>query len=104
MGADGAISAVPVSGTYTVDPSGIGRGVLTFSGDSAPRPFYLVSPGEAFILDSTSGQVPQIESQSGGPFTNASVSNAYVLKNSSPIDGSAVGYGVSLPNSGVWAC
>jgi hypothetical protein len=40
--------------TYSVDTDGLGRGVITLAGDPQPKPFYLVSPGKAFVID-TSG-------------------------------------------------
>jgi hypothetical protein len=80
----GVVSTVPVSGTYTVDPGGLGRGVLTFSSDQSPRPFYLVSAGNAFILDSINGQSGTIAPQSGGPFDNGTVAGNYVLDTSTP--------------------
>ena len=42
------------TGTYSVDTDGLGRGVITLAGDSQPKPFHLVSPGKAFVID-TSG-------------------------------------------------
>src|SRR5262249_7028650 len=47
--ASGVASTVWVAGTYIVDLDGLGRGVLTFSGDQSPKPFYLIKPGKAFI-------------------------------------------------------
>ena len=39
------------SGTYALDPNGLGRGQLNLPGDSQPKPFYMVSPGKAFLID-----------------------------------------------------
>jgi hypothetical protein len=81
---DNVVSTVPVSGTYTVDSSGLGRGVLTFASDQSPRPFYLVNAGNAFILDSINGQSGTIAPQSGGPFNNGTLAGNYVLDTSTP--------------------
>lgn len=74
---------VPVShasnaGTYTVDPNGLGRGQLTDScGQST---FYLVSPGTGFLIGGCDAlQAGMFESQTGGPFNNASFSGTYAL-------------------------
>jgi hypothetical protein len=79
-----AVWTVPVGGTYTVDANGLGRGMLTFSGDLAPRPFYLVSPGKGFVVNSTTGQPGTIESQSMEAFDNTSASGTYVLSLQTP--------------------
>ena len=80
----GVVSTVPVNGTYTVDASGLGRGVLTFTSDQSPRPFYLVSASNAFILDSINGQTGTIAPQSGGPFDNTTVAGNFVLDSATP--------------------
>ena len=69
----------PIQGQYSVDSSGLGRGAVTLSGDSQPRPFYLVSPGKGFIIDFNSYRAGVFEPQSGGPFGNESISGDYVL-------------------------
>jgi hypothetical protein len=87
--ATGVVSAVFVGGTYTVNPDGLGRGVLTFSGDLSPKPFYLIGAGKGFILDTTTAQpkivnVGLLQPQFGGPFTSASLSGIYLLDVSPP--------------------
>lgn len=73
-------SSTASTGTYTVDGNGLGRGVITITGDPNPMPFYLVSPGKGFIINAgSSGQAGIFEPQTGGPFSNASVSGNYVL-------------------------
>ncbi len=73
-------SNVPFSGTYTEDSNGLGRGVMTISGDPSPRSFYLVSPGKGFIISTgTSAQAGTFEPQTGGAFSSASLSGNYVL-------------------------
>ena len=71
-------TSVPFSGSYTVDGDGLGRGTLSLSGPQFPgdlsTSFYFVAPGKAFVLG-----LGTLESQSGGPFTNASISGSYVL-------------------------
>lgn len=76
--AGGNVTAVPFGGTYAIDGDGLGRGQLTFAGTQVPAssstPFYLVAPGQAFILG-----VGVIQPQTGGPFATASVAGKYVL-------------------------
>ncbi|HTS12335.1 MAG TPA: hypothetical protein VMH00_09480 [Candidatus Limnocylindrales bacterium] len=71
-------TSVPFSGSYTVDGDGLGRGTLSLSGPQFPgdlsTSFYFVASGKAFVLG-----LGTLESQSGGPFTNASISGSYVL-------------------------
>src|SRR5262249_17765302 len=83
------VSTVSVGGTYSVGPDGLGRGVLTFSRDLSPKPFYLISPGKGFILDTTTAQpgvasVGSLEPQFGGPFETSSLSETHVLDVSPP--------------------
>lgn len=76
--ANNMATSVPFSGAYTVDGDGLGRGTLNLSGTQFPgglsAVFYLVAPGEAFVLG-----LGTLESQSGGPFNNASISGDYAL-------------------------
>ncbi|MFZ0820237.1 MAG: hypothetical protein WAM91_09215 [Candidatus Acidiferrales bacterium] len=76
--ANNVATSVPFSGSYTVDGDGLGGGTLNLSGTQfpggLPAVFYLVAPGEAFVLG-----LGTLESQSGGPFNNASISGDYVL-------------------------
>src|SRR5262249_53329891 len=80
------VSTAAVSGTYTVNSDGLGRGVLIFSGDRSPKPFYLISSGKGFILDTTTANanVGLLEPQFGGPFGNSLLSGRYVLDVSPP--------------------
>jgi hypothetical protein len=71
-------SAAAFTGTYWVDNDGFGRGVIAVSGDQKSYPFYLVSPGKAFIIDS-SARAGMFEPQTGGPFSNGSLSGNYFL-------------------------
>ncbi len=65
----GVITSNPATaGNYVVDPNGLGRGTTTLQGGQ-PRAFYLVAPGEGFIIDM--GQSPKagmFEPQTGSPF------------------------------------
>ena len=68
----GSISAA----TYAIDPSGDGRGTLTFSDSSAgvfSFIFYLSSPTQAVIQDNSNGIVADgsMQMQTGSPFTAA---------------------------------
>lgn len=77
---DGKISSgLTTSGTYTLDPNGLGRGVITLPGDLQPKPFYMVSAGKAFIVDLASSEAGMFEPQTTGPFSNASISGNYEL-------------------------
>lgn len=103
---DGGVTTISVGGAYAVDPDGLGRGVLTLSGDLYPRPIYLVGPGKGFVVDPVTGQPGMIELQSAGPFTNASVSGTYVLNIETPdADGPGNGIGglsyVEGPGTGI---
>jgi hypothetical protein len=67
-----------ISGTYTVDANGLGRGEMNYACGS--NPFYLVSPGKGFILTGCDVfQFGIFEEQSGAPFSNASFSGNYAL-------------------------
>jgi hypothetical protein len=52
-GSSGLQSNVTASGTYSVD--GTGRAVVTLSGDTIPRIFYVVSPTKTVLLSGDSG-------------------------------------------------
>jgi hypothetical protein len=68
-----------LAGQYTMDSNGLGRGLFTLSGDTHPKPFYLVSPGKGFVIDSNSMVAGSFETQTNGPFGNESISGDYVL-------------------------
>ncbi len=72
-------TASTVTGTYTVGTDGLGRGLINVPGSSQPRPFYLVSPGKAFVMDLGSYEAGSFEPQTGGPFSNASFLGNYVV-------------------------
>jgi Bacterial Ig-like domain (group 2) len=94
----GVITAnLATAGNYVVDANGLGRGTITLQGGQ-PRPFYLVAPGEGFIIDM--GQSPEagmFEPQTGGSFDNSFVSGRYAF-GSLP---SPENFTFAL-NSGVW--
>jgi hypothetical protein len=75
---EGTISAA----SYTIDPSGDGRGTLTFTDSSAgvfSFIFYLISPTQAVIQDVSTGNTTgpivtsdgSMQMQTGNPFTTA---------------------------------
>jgi len=67
-----------ISGTYSVDANGLGRGEMNDACGSSP--FYLVSPGKGFILTGCDVfQFGIFEEQTGAPFSNASFSGNYAL-------------------------
>jgi hypothetical protein len=65
------------SGTYTVDPDGLGRGAIALGG--AQQSLYLASPGRGFIIDTNGFNEGKFEPQSGAPFNDASISGNFVL-------------------------
>ena len=75
----GAIATSTINGTYTVDSNGLGRGLINLPGSAQPRPFYLVSPGKAFVMDLASYQAGSFEPQVPGPFNNASIVGPYAV-------------------------
>ena len=70
-------SAQAFSGTYTVDPDGLGRGAIALGG--AQQSFYLASPGRGFVIDTNGFNEGKFEPQSGAPFNDASISGNFVL-------------------------
>jgi hypothetical protein len=72
----GVFTSDTFNGTYTVDNDGEGHGVITVAGDT--KTFYLVANGTAFAIDTNPAMFGMLEAQSGGPFTNASLSGQYV--------------------------
>jgi hypothetical protein len=94
----GVITAnLAIAGNYAVDVNGLGRGTITLQGGQ-PKPFYLVAPGEGFVIDM--GQSPKagmFEPQTGGTFDDSSISGSYAF-GSLP---SPENFTFAL-NSGVW--
>ena len=75
----GVVATSTTNGTYTVDANGLGRGLINLPGSAQPRPFYLVSPGKAFLLDFGSYQAGAFEPQVPGPFNNALFAGPYAV-------------------------
>jgi Bacterial Ig-like domain (group 2) len=70
----------PITGTYTVDPNGLGRGAINEGMGPGLSNFYLVSPGRGFIISGNDSlECGTFEPQTGGPFSNASFSGNYAL-------------------------
>ncbi len=70
----------PITGTYTVDSNGLGRGVINEVKGPGLGVFYLVSPDRGFILSGNDSlEFGTFEPQTGGPFSNASLSGNYAL-------------------------
>ncbi len=68
----------PISGTYTVDSNGLGRGAVNEVKGPGLSVFYLVSPDRGFILSGNDSlELGTFEPQTGGPFSNASLSGNY---------------------------
>jgi hypothetical protein len=80
----GLITTSKVNGTYSVDTNGLGRGIISLSGSAQPRPFYLVSPGKAFVMDLGSYEAGSFDSQAGGSFGNASMAGPYAMGTQPP--------------------
>jgi hypothetical protein len=70
----------PISGTYTVDSNGLGRGVINEVKGPGLSVFYLVSPDRGFILSGNDSlEFGTFEPQTGGLFSNASFSGNYAF-------------------------
>jgi hypothetical protein len=70
----------PITGTYTVDSNGLGRGTINDNKGPGLGSFYLVSPGRGFIISGNDSlELGTFEPQTGGPFSNASFSGNYSL-------------------------
>jgi hypothetical protein len=73
---------VSFTGTYSLDPSGNGRGTmsnLTGTQPASNYAFYMLSPVSAFFVSADSGSVLAgvALAQSGGPFSNSSFAGSY---------------------------
>ncbi len=66
---------VPISGVYSLAPDGLGRGNITINGVASV--FYMVRPGKAFLGVNSLPNL--LESQTGGPFSAASLAGEYAL-------------------------
>jgi hypothetical protein len=78
----------PTTPTYQIDTvdTGSGRGTMTFTTTTANLGqfnfvFYLISPTQGFIQDTSTGVVADgsFEAQTGGPFTATSVAGNYAV-------------------------
>jgi hypothetical protein len=78
-------SSGPVNGTYTIDPSGNGRGTITFSvpglTDAFTYVFYLISPTQAFVQDQSLNVVEDgsMLAQGSGTISNSSLAGSYAI-------------------------
>ena len=68
-----------LSGTYALDPNGLGRGQLNLTGDPQPKPFYMVGPGKAFLIDSAGYEAGMLEPQNAPPFNSGSIVGNYAI-------------------------
>jgi hypothetical protein len=76
----GTVTSVSsLSGSYTFDPSGNGRGTLSIPAHTYV--FYMISTSNAVIQETTSGVVAHgtLVQPQGGPFTTASLNGSYAL-------------------------
>lgn len=75
----------PVNGTYTIDPSGNGRGTITFSvsgfADAFTYVFYLISPTQAFVQDQSANVVEDgsMLAQGSGTISDSSLAGNYAI-------------------------
>jgi Bacterial Ig-like domain (group 2) len=70
----------PITGTYTVDSNGLGRGAISEARGPGLSMFYLVSPGRGFIISGNDSlEFGTFEPQTGGLFSNGSFSGNYAL-------------------------
>jgi hypothetical protein len=78
----GARGPVSFTGTYSLDPSGNGRGTMSSLTGSQPASnyaFYMASSASAFFVSADSGSVLAgvALAESGGPFSNSSFAGSY---------------------------
>jgi hypothetical protein len=80
----GVITQIPPSqATYTV----AANGAVTFSGGSNPPLGFLISQNKAFMVSAGSNlDFNWLEPQTGGPFSNASISGTYAGGSLAPLD------------------
>ncbi len=45
------VTGSATNGTFSLDSDGLGRGTMSLQGSEQPMPFYMVSPGKAFLMD-----------------------------------------------------
>jgi hypothetical protein len=80
-----SISLSTSSGAYTIDPSGNGRGTITFTvqgfKDSFTYVFYLISPTQAFVQDQSNAIVEDgsMLAQGSGTITDSSLAGSYAI-------------------------
>lgn len=80
-----SISLSTSSGTYTIDPSGNGRGTITFSvqgfKDSFTYVFYLISPTQAFVQDQSLNVVEDgsMLAQGSGTISDSALAGSYAI-------------------------
>ena len=93
----GTGSTLSVSGTYSVAPSGR----VTLTGGTPSPVLYLVAPNQGFVLGTDTGvSFGQFYPQTGGSFTNASLSGLYTGGSDHPEDANAGSAVASLTSSG----
>ncbi len=97
-------SNVAFTGTYTV--AGSGRGTATLSSTSPAQTvgavFYMVSPGEAYLLSTDPDIVESgpLLAQQGGPFDNTTLSGAYAYRTLDSADRFWTLAGLSIDGAG----
>jgi len=80
-----AISLSASSGTYTIDPSGNGRGTITYNVSGQKNTFsyvfYLISPTQAYVQDQSIGIVADgsMLAQGSGTISNSSLGGSYAI-------------------------
>jgi len=75
-----SFSDEPITGTYTVDSNGLGRGAINEASGPGLSTFYLVSPGRGFILSGNDSlEFGTFAPQTEGPFSDTSFSGNYAL-------------------------
>jgi len=80
-----SLSLGPVNGTYTIDPSGNGRGTITFSvpgfTDAFTYVFYLISPTQAVVQDQSLNVIEDgsMLAQGSGTISDSSLAGSYAI-------------------------
>lgn len=76
----GWVFAAPISGTYTVNSDGLGRGAISEVQGPGLDVFYLISPNRGFVLSGNDSlEFGSFDPQTASSFSNSSFSGSYGL-------------------------
>jgi hypothetical protein len=95
-----SFSDEPITGIYTVDSNGLGRGAISEARGPGLSTFYLVSPGKGFIISGNNSlELGTFEPQTGDPFSNASLLGNYAFGTLPLLSGPGTGFTSGLLSS-----